>query len=357
MSNPADSAAAAPKAARSRRKRAWFALIGALCVLAAVEGACRVYWWTRGVPLLKSPARMHAPLYPRLAWVEQQWVGEDDLYDVLILGGSVVSDGFGSVGAQLAEELTARHGVRVRVHNVGARAHTSRDSLLKYRRLWRQKFDLVIVYHGINEVRTNNCPPEMFRADYTHYAWYQAVEQAEGWSNKYTAVPFTVARALSEAAIAAGSVEVVPTHEPKAAWLDYGAELKSVPSFRANLEEICEVAAGRGEPVLLGTFATHVADGYDRQRFHKLELDYTTHFCPIELWGRPDNVIAGVAAHNAVLPDLAASFDHVGLAETAEKLPKGKRWFNDVCHLTHVGCRELAVLLADAVDANGVGPK
>ena len=163
--------------ARSRRKRAWFALIGALCVLAAVEGACRVYWWTRGVPLLKSPARMHAPLYPRLAWVEQQWVGEDDLYDVLILGGSVVSDGFGSVGAQLAEELTARHGVRVRVHNVGARAHTSRDSLLKYRRLWRQKFDLVVVYHGINEVRANNCPPDLFREDYSHYSFYRNVDR------------------------------------------------------------------------------------------------------------------------------------------------------------------------------------
>jgi hypothetical protein len=61
----------------------------------------------------------------------------------------------------------------VRVHLAAAGAQTSRDSYLKYRWLSSKRFDLVVLYDGINEACANNCPPNVFRADYSHYAWYR----------------------------------------------------------------------------------------------------------------------------------------------------------------------------------------
>src|SRR5205807_5198572 len=103
----------------------------------------------------------------------------DATYDVLFLGGSVVSPFFGTIGEQLQAGLRARLARPVRVFNLAMPAHTSRDSLLKYRYLARHRFDLVIVYNGINDTRMNNCPPEMFRLDYTHCAWYRQLERYE----------------------------------------------------------------------------------------------------------------------------------------------------------------------------------
>ena len=52
-------------------------------------------------------------------------------------------------------------------------AHTTLDSYLKHKALHNKTFDVVVIYHGINEVRANNSPPEIFKPDYSHYAWYE----------------------------------------------------------------------------------------------------------------------------------------------------------------------------------------
>ena len=62
--------------------------------------------------------------------------------------------------------------------------------------------------------------------------------------------------------------------------------------------EILALARERGEPVLLATFAVHVPPGYSREAFDAGSLGYAKHGFPIEIWGRPENVVLAVQRHN-----------------------------------------------------------
>ena len=67
---------------------------------------------------------------------------DDDRFDVLLLGGSALDPDWGSIESRLAEKLRADLGDRCRVYNLARPGHTSRDSLLKYRQLEKEEFDL-----------------------------------------------------------------------------------------------------------------------------------------------------------------------------------------------------------------------
>ena len=106
------------------------------------------------------------------------------------------------------------------------------------------------------------------------------------------------------------------------------------------LEAILELADTSGTPILLMTFAYHVPKDYTFQRFvdGKLDydpLDYATDL-PIELWGIPENVVAGLRAHNEVIREVAASYNKVILVDQERLLREGPL-FIDICHLSVEG--------------------
>lgn len=342
---------------RSRARRIGFALALLAGALLLAEAGTRGFWAWRGVPFLRSPERLHLAFYPELRPVEQRAVRRDEIFDILLLGGSAVSPQYGSIAEQLAEQLVRRWRRRVIVHCVGARAHTTRDSYYKYRHLGDKSFDLVIVYHGINDVRANNCPPELFRADYAHWGWYAVINQCEALENPFSALPFTVSYGLTGIALRLGLRHSVPAHAPRADWIAHGANVKTAATFRANVDAIGELARARGEPVLLATFASHVPPDYTAARFAARDLDYALHLLPLELWGAVDNVTRALAAHNAELRDAAARHQHVHLVDLAELMPRGGAWFNDACHFTHVGCTRFVELVVEAIDRDGLGPQ
>ena len=71
--------------------------------------------------------------------------------------------------------------------------HASRDSWLKYSALGAARFDLVLFYQGINDARANNAPPEVFREDYAHYAWYETVNALASYHRtSWFALPYTL---------------------------------------------------------------------------------------------------------------------------------------------------------------------
>jgi hypothetical protein len=82
-----------------------------------------------------------------------------------------ITSKFYAIERLLDEKLNYRASRTACIHNASHPAHTSLDSLYKYRELQDKSFDLVIIYHGINKTRANNCPPHVFQADYSHYAW------------------------------------------------------------------------------------------------------------------------------------------------------------------------------------------
>jgi hypothetical protein len=132
-----------------------------------MELLARAFWQQHGVPF-SEPGRILYAYYPELQDVDTARPGprhDDKFYDILFLGGSALNRQWGAVEQVLLEQLF-RYGHRnVRIFNLAMPAHTSRDSWLKYAALRKARFELVLFYHGINETRANNVPPELFRED------------------------------------------------------------------------------------------------------------------------------------------------------------------------------------------------
>lgn len=249
----------------------------------------------------------------------------------------------------LLEELTYRTKRRVWIHNLSQGGHSSQDSTRKYRSLEENRFDLVVFYHAINETRANNCPSVVFRQDYGHPSWYRHLRRLDARSESGAFVlPYTVAYAISELAEKVGWTTVLPPDLPPEDWVRFGAEVKTVEPFRENLTRILDVAVERGEAVLLMTFAYYLAAGYDRGRFERRELDYVRHGPPVELWGAPANVVAGIEAHNAVVRDLASRYGTFFIDQAA-RLPRSGVNFNDICHLSYRGSARFVENMAEVI--------
>lgn len=318
-----------------------FVLAAVLC-LAILELGARAFWSVRyGVPFLE-PDRIGLSHYPGLGDVRSLPASrEDEVFDVLLLGGSVLHRFWGDVQDQLGGQLSATRG-RVRIVNLARAAHNSLDSLTKYRLLADARFDLVLVYHGINEVRVNNVPPDVFRSDYGHNPWYEAVGVLAPYHGEAVlALPYT-ARFLWMRVRQRWHPDRYLAEPPRDAWQAYGGTLSSVEPFEANLEAIVALAAERGDPLVLVTFALHLADDYTLEAFRAKQLDYGLHRDPIELWGRPEHVRAAVAAQNERVRRIAARHPGVVLVDLERTLPRGAAHFDDVCHLTAAGSEAFA---------------
>jgi hypothetical protein len=330
----------------------WPALVLYLLVLLEVGG--RVFWRVEyGVPLWGATERDWYGIFfggfrggsqiPRDA--------EPETLDVLLLGGSTLFNvAHAGRGQLLRDGLASATGRPVRIVNHAKRAHTTRDSLLKYRLLEGEPFDLVVIYHGINDARLNNVPPEQFRDDYSHAAWYDKLNllaRSQPW-NARLRLPFGLAYAWMDLSEAQVFGRYVPRNRPMASWTRFGGEIRTEATFRSNLTEILDLAEQRGQPVALMSFAWYVPEGYTLERFEGRELDYAEHKHAIEIWGEPANVVRALEAHDRVIRELAAERD-VLFVDAAADLPPGRERFDDICHLTWDGENRWVGSLAAAV--------
>ena len=266
--------------------------------------------WSR--PFLAAPRHI---LHGELATVEQAPAKADDGVDVLLLGASVVDPRWSQVGVRLALRLEQELGggepgstPRVRVFNIARAGQNSLDSLYKYRRLAGHAFDAVVVYHGINDVRANACPPEVFQDDYSQYVWYRVLTAREPSPDDMLArprdfLPLVLPTALRYAALAAaeqvGAITTLPPETPREEWLDEGADIKTGRTFRRNLQGIITLARAKHEPVLLTTFTTWM-DGLPMEAAEDGPIELNLH-----LWGRPQHVLAGIAAQSSTSKGLS----------------------------------------------------
>jgi len=329
-------------------------LLLALVCLAAAEVGARAFWrLSYGVPF-RDPGRILYARYPELRSVDTQRPAHSDkFYDILLLGESVLHKNWGEVEQALREQLAAGGHRKVRVFNLARAAHTSRDSALKYAALGDARFEMVIVYHGINETRVNNAPADVFRDDYSHFSWYEVVNTLAPYHGTTSfALPYTLRYLAVSMRQALMANRYAPTHKPNEEWLRYGGDARSAVSFNHNLSAILDLAATRGDRAMLMTFATYVPDDYSFEAFKQKRLDYGLHLSPIEQWGRREHVLAAVAAHNQVVRNMLAEHDGLLFVDQAALMTASARYFNDPCHLTVDGSSKfvehlLAVLLAD----------
>ncbi len=332
-----------PPGRRRPARRMLGALAVALPLLGLIELGARLSWRLHlGLGVFDASHDADAfykdlPLVRRVAPS-----GRDTIIDLLLLGGSTLHNDYGAIQALLLERLTSMTRRRVRVFNLGMPAHTSRDSYFKYRALAGLGFDLVILYDGVNEVRANNVPPALFRDDYSHYAWYQLVNDVlDRHRLRPLATPYTLlhlSRELAERRAArTGHRRTVPPDDLGSIWTEYGGAIRTAAPFRHNVEATLDLAAARGDPAIVMTYAYYLAPGYTAAAFRDRQLDYARHRSPIALWGRPANVTAGIDAHNTVIRGIHAARPDVGFVDMAAAIPHSRVFFDDACHLTIAG--------------------
>lgn len=338
---------------KRRTKRACFLAVYILFLLLLAELGARAFWVTRGVPFCTAQRRIYRSFYPGVAGLERsETSGTDaeDSFDVLLLGGSVLNPRYGDIEHVLRERLTRAIGKPVNVYNLAEPAHTSLDSDYKYEHLSAISFDVVLVYHGINELRANNCPPDVFQEDYSHFSWYKLINDYERRArSRWFVLPYTVKFFAVKVVGRLGWSGFLPTHEPDPTSLAYGCDVKTVTSFRKNLGGIVETAQRRGEPVVLMSFAYYLPGDYSEDKFESRQLDYTVHTFPVELWGEPECVAKGLGAHNEVAEELARASEGVWFVDQDSLIPDDGRHFNDICHLTHEGCERFAENLVNVI--------
>ena len=331
-------------------KKIIFVLLFICLLFLPLEIASRAYWSIKNQLSFLNPQAMYL-FYPALKTVHKtKLTSTDGYYDILFLGGSVLYDAgtWDKAIPLLQEKLKNITTLPIRIHNVARPSHSSRDSLFKYRFLADKHFDLVIIYDSINEVRANNCPPEMFKSDYSHYSWYRKLNFFQNYHFfSFCTLPYTIYSLIIDIEEKRGRIHFVPTDIPNEDWVKYGRDIKSAVSFESNLNEILNLAKKRKEPVLMASFAFYVPQDYNY--FKSKQLDYNEHKFYIEVWGKPEHVILGTLRHNAVMHKLSAQHPEITFLDEYSQMPKGKKYYNDICHLTAAGNEKLLNDFADAI--------
>ncbi|MBI1859574.1 MAG: SGNH/GDSL hydrolase family protein [Deltaproteobacteria bacterium] len=309
-------------------------------------------WSAVSTKLMRHPEELWFSYYPELRRILA--APGEAAPRVLLVGASVIAGGrgYGSVVDRLREE-GRRAGVEISIANAGVPAHTSVDALFKYRLLGERRFDLVIWSEGFNEVRANNCPDGDFRSDYSHYSWYRRLRVLERHPElKFIALPYVVDSLVEEARHLLSGHRDLPRHAPVAEYHRYGEKVKTTLSLEKNLEAFLGVARQRGEAVVVVTQPFFIPPDYSLERFQGRALDYNSHVLPVELWGSVEGVRAGAEAHNEAIRRVAARARERGqdvkLIDLATLLTGGRKYFNDVCHLTDEGSRVFARQILNA---------
>lgn len=259
-----------------------------------------------------------------------------DTLRVLTLGGSVLFN------RRITERLDARleraspH--RVELLGAALRSHTTWASIHKYRRLAAHDFDLVLIYHGINDLYANHVAPEDFREDYSHL---------NPWYRRGVLLDHSVIARLAYN-------EWIWRRPPR---VETGAGLASAEVFARNLETLVrEVRAHGGTPVLM-TFAWSIPPDYSYARFQAGQVGYENpeHYdeWPVELWGPVDWVRRGLIRHNVAVHEVAGRTG-VPLVDQERLLGKDPAWFGDVCHPSEAGVDVFVDNLAVGLEAAGL---
>ena len=330
----------------ANRKREVLLLVAACCfaLLILELGSRALYARQYGLPFGHSTAELvYPPLFSEFGGDTQA------TFSVLMLGASVL------YGEEISQGVERAFDGRCRVYNLSQLAHSSLDSLTKLRYVLGRghRFDYVIFYHGINEVRANNAPPNMFSTDYDHYSFYWLTKAVFSDENP------VIRRLLRSSLFYRSYVLSMHLREtrlfgqrfmhiarPREDWLHYGSMIRSKEAFESNLRKIIELCDTHGSHLIVPRYAHHpILDDWAAGRDVGLEDSQMVRFT--QEWGLPRNVLEGMKAHNEVILSLADHFQYVDTSALQQYDN-----FVDPCHFTPEASIKFQRVLIDALRAN-----
>lgn len=323
-------------------------------VLLIVELFFRLYHSVKldSYGILTKPYSVIEKYYPGIDKATSEQIEDNnETIDILFLGGSVLHTDWGTIEHELEQQLSSTYSCHINIHNLAIPAHTSLDSRIKYNLLAHQQYDIVLLYHGINEVRFNNCPDDVFSDDYSHIEFYNQLNSITSPLSKVSILPYTYNLLKMRIRQKLGG-KMLSQHAPNEEWLEYGSDIKTANSFYSNYKFIVEMAKKNNTAVVIPTFAYYIPEEYSFSKFRNKQLAYNLHKNSIEIWGNKDNVEKGIVTHNKAIHKLQADnslVDNMFVIELNDSLTKNKKNFDDICHLTPDGSAEYVSLILPTI--------
>lgn len=317
------------------------------------------------------PAKIIENYYPIFKDIDN-YTYQKGKKNLLVLGGSVVYNDTIHVGKEAKSFLnmpTVTYDAHFcalnmllpndefNVLSLAMSGHNSLDSWYKYKYCKRKniKFDYVLPYHGINDLRTNNIWRERFNENYRHVEFYDDLFIINRHPEmNVTVIPFMfdwlilsfkkrkqgLSRYISKD-VFMGLLTGEPEEHVK-----QGFDIKTNVTFRRNYDRIIKLARRRNETVIIATYANNQPDDYDFKKFYNKQLPYyDEQLFPTELYGMPEHIQNGLNVHNNIIRSLANQNPDFPFIDIDFNVPNTKEYFNDVCHLTDKGCRQMAHLI------------
>jgi len=288
-----------------------------------------------------------------------------DVYRVFVFGGSTVHCGtvpFEQTHVRLLERrLKGQYpDKKIEVQNLGAEWHSSEHDVIKLL-FDAQEFspDLVIVFHGINDL-VRALEPDLFcegsyRHDYRHYLGPVA-NMARPGKNTWTIIntfgghwmsDFRFQQVRIHGPEGRGLNGALTMFFPKTEPIDV-SEWQSLPAFERNMRRFVQVAQEKQYDVLLAT----------QPSLYRSDLSTTDQEVLVfpkshQVKGRHvslDSMTDGMRQFNDVTKKIAAEND-VRLVDLDAAMPKTTEYLYDDCHYTARGNELIAAQLAEAVIA------
>lgn len=274
----------------------------------------------------------------------------EGVYRILCLGGSTTFS-VGVVGEydkawppQLQAMLSERHpGKTFEVVNAGVPGWHSADSLLNFHlRLQQLQPDLVIVYHGINDIQAVATPN--YQPDYSHQEKLAyADEKAEGVerlfirSLLYTKLKkkFSGKKSGYNSQVATAVVD-----EPSA---------ECAVVLERNLRHLVALIRDVGAKPLLATFALSYNLSLPQDKIEEYAGNWAFYAPGLSRAGLARTVDLVNQRVTALGVELG-----VPVSQNAAALPPGREAFTDLVHFTPAGATLMAETFANTIDAAGL---
>lgn len=233
--------------------------------------------------------------------------------------------------------------------NVAAPALTIVDSWYLYQNFaGLESLENVFFLNGINDARSNNIEEKDFDDWYRHIQFYdEAYILFNHPEIRLTSIPTLFHLLLNRAE----NKEYLPKEnlqklndEDKKRFLSYGGSIKTSATFKYLNDKMFALARQHEHRLIVGTFPYYHPKNYTLEAFIARKLSYAQSIFMTEMYGVPDNVVNAIEKHNAVIRSFkeeSSEYENVKVLELDSMLPKDGLYFNDICHLSPLGCEVL----------------
>lgn len=337
------------------KKAGYFLSVFVVVYLLLEVGLRLVLQVSTGASFFK-PSTIIYNYYPELLPIQQADISNaDSTLNILILSCSVLHKDWVDIVSEMNKCAHVPAGYRhIKIYNASGVGHGSRDNLVKYGLLANKKFDVVVYYDAINDSRLNNCPDAVFKTDYSHYLWYDEINQIISHKEMdVTVIPFMYDWIKIRLKTLFVKDAYIPKHfSLRPDWQMYGSNMKSLPCYKTNVRQVMDMAGRQGAKFLYFTFAYYLPANYSLQGFERKTLDYTfcDHSRETEIWGTPQNVSRFIDSVNAESKVWVTPYQNARWIDLYSEFPKSGDYFADVCHFSPKGIHRFAYLVCNELD-------